>query len=290
MSTYRFSEFDTDTKFYADVKYELKDLAKECGAKWDWKLKKWYFENTRIRHEWDMEYSSYKSEAAEIIDASLKLIDFLDKLRLDNHDDALSIYMSYDELLYYLYEKYGQPPMSYFDEEYNQNWKANSRTKEGLEIHHIDEDKYLYLSSPDWCKKQKVPFECQQPDRLVYCNKIEHLLLHIRIAEEYHSNELRTYYTYGIKTLISKLNDYYEFDTLPDDWNKFMIKAIEDRFDDYVLILFQIMVNLGLQGFEPELTVSIILSSNSGQYCSKVHEALQQIQQAFEEYAREQSK
>ena len=34
-----------DKKFYVSVAYEKKDEAKKDGAKWDWVLKSWYFEN-----------------------------------------------------------------------------------------------------------------------------------------------------------------------------------------------------------------------------------------------------
>ena len=87
--------------------------------------------------------------------------------------------MTYDELCCYLLKKYGKAEYDYFSTpECKSVQKKNSRTKEGLEIHHIDENRYPLLSA-GWAKN--MPYECQKADRLVYANVLEHLLLHIKI-------------------------------------------------------------------------------------------------------------
>ena len=75
--------------------------------------------------------------------------------------------MSYDELIEYFIKKNGQPEHDYFHtEECRSVHEKNSRTKEGLEIHHIDENKYALLSSKESAKMH--PYECQKAVRLVY--------------------------------------------------------------------------------------------------------------------------
>ena len=56
-----------------------------------------------------------------------------------------------------------------------------TRTNEGLFCHHIDEDKAIMLCDDKFAVNN--PFEYQKADRLVYCNLLEHLLLHVKIAE-----------------------------------------------------------------------------------------------------------
>lgn len=46
-------EAPIDGKYYANVSYEEKELAKELGAKWDFTRKLWYFNNKEARETWD---------------------------------------------------------------------------------------------------------------------------------------------------------------------------------------------------------------------------------------------
>lgn len=90
--------------------------------------------------------------------------------------------LSYFELCSYLQKKYGTPPHNYFLKENckSKNTK-NSKTEQGLEIHHIQEILMINLSNGYDASKQS--FEFQKPHNLVYCNLLEHFLLHIKIAQ-----------------------------------------------------------------------------------------------------------
>lgn len=91
--------------------------------------------------------------------------------------------LSYVELVEYLTNKYGRVTGAYFCNEAmkGQNKKI-SRSSEGLEIHHIMEDRAIMLCDSKYA--QQSPWEYQLPHNLVYCNIFEHLLLHIRIVLE----------------------------------------------------------------------------------------------------------
>ena len=93
--------------------------------------------------------------------------------------------MSYDEYVNTLLEKYGSVPHDYYRNEVCLTRSGNSRSREGLVIHHIDEDKEAGLSSM-WKYRNpfSMPEEYQKADRLVYCNLVEHLLLHMKILEK----------------------------------------------------------------------------------------------------------
>ena len=90
--------------------------------------------------------------------------------------------MNYDEFVSYLLKKYGPAKYDYFtNATCKTKSKRISRTKEGLFCHYIDEDKGYMLSHTGCALEQ--PFEYQKAERLVYCNYIEHLLLHILIGK-----------------------------------------------------------------------------------------------------------
>ena len=105
----------------------------------------------------------------------------IEKLNIEKMEKELA--MPYDAYVKHLLEKYGHATCDYFRTSTckSKNSKT-SRTEEGLYCHHIDEDKAIMLSTPEVARLH--PFEYQKADRLVYCNILEHLLLHIKIAEE----------------------------------------------------------------------------------------------------------
>lgn len=84
------------------------------------------------------------------------------------------------------------------------------------------------------------PFEYQKADRLVYCNLLEHLLLHVKIAEnpspDANENELPG--IGGVINFICKdLNDIYSGKEFADEWRKNVANKVKDNFDDYIIIL-----------------------------------------------------
>ncbi|WP_269052149.1 hypothetical protein [Sporosarcina sp. G11-34] len=101
---------------------------------------------------------------------------------------------NHDQAIEFLLQKYGPSKDDYFREKSYQRFmngeiksitKGNfTRTGEGLYCHHIDEREYLKISDQLFVKKYKYPFEIQKKERLVYCDLIEHTILHVLIAEE----------------------------------------------------------------------------------------------------------
>lgn len=89
--------------------------------------------------------------------------------------------MKYLEYCDYLQKKYGFKKSAYMTKGWSKNQNC-SRTKEGLMVHHIHENEAILLSSPRFA--QNYPYEWQMQQNLVYCDLLEHLLLHILICEE----------------------------------------------------------------------------------------------------------
>lgn len=155
--------------------------------------------------------------------------------------------MTYDELQVYLIQKYGGAVCDYFTTpECRSKSKKVSRTKEGLYCHHMDEDKGGNLSSPIGAIHQ--PFEWQRKERLVYCNILEHLILHIKIAIlrqkgslEKPRDILRFFTTGGIFMICEEINDMFINKGTEVEWKKRCFEEVKDNYKDYVILVKAIL-------------------------------------------------
>ena len=148
--------------------------------------------------------------------------------------------MPYDDLCQYLLDKYGASKYDYFvNESCRSKSRKISRSSEGLFCHHMDEDKAILLSNPKWAVKN--PFEYQKAERLVYCNALEHLILHIKIAEEPKKQDANEMESQGIggalSFLIPELNHCYSGYKYKRPHEQHIYGLIADNFDDYIKIL-----------------------------------------------------
>lgn len=146
---------------------------------------------------------------------------------------------SYNEAVKYFLKKYGKAKHNYFKDT-NCTIKNSqvTRTSEGLYCHHIDEDKAIMLSNDKFAAAN--PYDYQKANRLVYCNLLEHLLLHVKIAEnpnaQANENELPGIGG-AINFICKDLNDIYAGKEFTDDWRKTVAEKVKDNFDDYIAIL-----------------------------------------------------
>lgn len=158
--------------------------------------------------------------------------------------DGTSYYESmlktnYQDIVSALLKKYGSAKHNYFkDTACKIKNSLVTRTNEGLFCHHIDEDKAIMLCNDKFAVNN--PFEYQKADRLVYCNLLEHLLLHVKIAENPspNANENELPGIGGAINFICKdLNDIYSGKEFSDEWRKNVADKVKDNFDDYIIIL-----------------------------------------------------
>lgn len=158
--------------------------------------------------------------------------------------DTPSIYesllkTSYTDTAKYFLKKYGVAKHNYFkDTNCTTKNPQVTRTSEGLYCHHIDEDKAIMLSNDKFAAAN--PFDYQKANRLVYCNLLEHLLLHVKIAEnpnaQANENELPGIGG-AINFICKDLNDIYAGKEFTEDWRKTVAEKVKDNFDDYIAIL-----------------------------------------------------
>ena len=147
---------------------------------------------------------------------------------------------SYQEVVEYLWKKYGTAKHDYFkDASCKSKNPLVSRTTEGLYCHHVDEDKAIMLSNDTYAALN--PYDYQKANRLVYCNLLEHLLLHVKIAEEPRNEDANENELPGIGGAVNfickELNDIYSGKEFSEDWRKKVASAVGDSFDDYIMIL-----------------------------------------------------
>lgn len=112
--------------------------------------------------------------------------------RIKEYYDLLEL--TYDLAIQKMLDKYGLVKDDYFREaSYYRFLKGEiksiskgkyQRTSEGLYCHHSDEIKWINISNEGFILDQKVPFESQKKENLVYCDLIEHLILHAIIIKE----------------------------------------------------------------------------------------------------------
>ncbi len=162
-----------------------------------------------------------------------------------NMQELLSVKeMTYVEYCDYLQEKYGIGLADYMTKSFNKNQKC-SRTSEGLIAHHKAEDKMIMLSTKAFA--EKCPYEWQKKENIVYCDYLEHLLLHVLICK-YPSPEKLPIADVGIggvvNFIVPELNDLYSGWVTKQEWrlnchkkvkrDKAVYLAILEIFADYV--------------------------------------------------------
>lgn len=162
---------------------------------------------------------------------------------MDKSEIKEELKMTYEELQFYLVRKYGGAKYDYFsNSECRSKNKKISRTKEGLFCHHMDEDKGGNLSDP--LAAQNQPFEWQKKERLVYCNILEHLILHMKIAVLRQKGlldepgEIELFFTTGgIWTICEVINDMFMNNGTNVPWKKSCFEKIKENYADYIVLV-----------------------------------------------------
>lgn len=130
-------------------------------------------------------------------------------------DDYYYKLMDFDyfPLVNFLVNKYGYVNSDYFK---NDDCLERCETlNNGLFIHHIDEYSIPGLSNYDIAIKND--FSHQKSERLVYCNLLEHLILHYKILIE--NPDFIYIKNNGFNLLMKQINDFYEDGILYDTRN-----------------------------------------------------------------------
>lgn len=118
---------------------------------------------------------------------------------MDAYDERIKFYYqllngTYTEAVESLRKKYGEAKDDFFRENsYNKflNHEIKkitkgkySRTSDGLYCHHVGEINNLNLNNEDYIFTNRYPFKLQTKKKLIYCDLIEHLILHTLISKE----------------------------------------------------------------------------------------------------------
>lgn len=144
---------------------------------------------------------------------------------------------TYLEYCDYLQEKYGIGLCDYMTKNWNKNQKV-TRTKDGLYVHHKYEDHAIMLSTKEYAMKN--PYEWQLKENLVYCDFLEHLLLHILICENpsKNKNENEKVGVGGIVNfIVPELNDVYSGWVAKQAWQLNCHNAIINDKDVYLVLI-----------------------------------------------------
>lgn len=159
---------------------------------------------------------------------------------------------SYKNAVCILLKKYGSVPENYFNEKSYKRFINNEiknlnvnkrirRSDDGLEIHHIMECRYPNLSNSNSLRSQRLSYDYQKKETLVYCNLLEHMILHALICNVNSSRIID-------KHFIEKMTDWYIEEKHPSDSNtnnnqKYLINSYKNSFlntDDAKTLLIEI--------------------------------------------------
>ena len=159
---------------------------------------------------------------------------------MDSKEVDFQLSLSYKNLVLHLIKKYGKAEHDYFTDDFCSSVnKRVSRSSEGLFCHHIDEDKAILLSSSTHARKN--PFEYQKAERLVYCNLLEHLILHVKIVVEPKHEKANLNENVGIGGITHYLcriiNDLFIGYKTKKQYLLTAFELIKDNYDDYVKVL-----------------------------------------------------
>lgn len=129
---------------------------------------------------------------------------------------------TYNEAVEFLLKKYGAAEDDYYRENsYKRFLKEEiknitkgkfARSLEGLECHHILENKFLNMTNGFYIRNQNIPFKYHQKEYLVFCDIVEHAILHILIAKE---TSLEFGYPGYVVFLRLKIEDWYIKKVIP---------------------------------------------------------------------------
>lgn len=144
--------------------------------------------------------------------------------------------MTYLEYCDYLQDKYGIGKYDYMTKNFNKITKV-TRTSEGLFAHHKMEDRTIMLSHK--IEASRHPIEWQYKENIIYCDYLEHLLLHVLICK-YPSPERETD---GIgegcvvNFIVPELNDMYSGFEPKEEWRKTCFNKVKNDKTVYLAIM-----------------------------------------------------
>ena len=170
---------------------------------------------------------------------------------------------TYLEYCDYLQLKYGIGSCDYMRPSWIKNPKI-SRSKDGLFAHHKYEDHAIMLANKNFAMRN--PYEWQLAKNIVYCDYLEHLLLHILICE-YPAKDKNKFEAVGIggvvNYIVPMLNDYYSGWRTKLTWLKICLDKIEDNIDLYLQLLSRFKKNCNKY---PTYTEDCLYKSENAQY------------------------
>lgn len=170
---------------------------------------------------------------------------------------------TYLEYCDYLQKKYGIGLADYMTKSFNKNNKC-TRTKEGLFAHHKKEDTKALLAEKNIAKK--CPFEWQSKENIVYCDYLEHLLLHILICK-YPADGKNNFVGIGgiVDFIVPELNDLYSGWETKQEWRMICFDKVKNDKDVYIEMLKQF---IEIENADANLNISLLCRSRNEQFGS----------------------
>lgn len=129
-----------------------------------------------------------------------KLTELGEKIFNTTYEDMLN--MSYEECINYLNLKHGYVENNYITHKGDKKYPQGVLSLVGIECHHVNEINIPNLSDEKVALSNE--FENQKAENLVFCDLLEHLILHFKIMESGRKNSYN-----GCNAIIYRLDNIY---------------------------------------------------------------------------------
>lgn len=181
---------------------------------------------------------------------------------------------TYLEYCDYLQDKYGIGRADYMTKEWEKDTNV-LRLQEGLIAHHKYEDHAIMLSQKE--RAMQHPYEWQFAENIVYCDALEHLLLHILICENPSPN-CESFETVGIGSIfnyiVPELNDVYSGWVADKEYKKICHTRVINDKDVYLILLKRLKEFCKNNSFDANSYLYTSFNEPFGKWSSQLNEKL----------------
>lgn len=182
---------------------------------------------------------------------------------------------TYEQYCDHLQAKYGIGLADYMTKSFNINSKCQ-RTKDGLIAHHKKEDTTTAILSMKVIA-MRYPFDWQMRENIVYCDYLEHLLLHVLICKYLSSDEpdfVKLGINYVVDSIVSELNDVYSGWVARSQWRS---NCHEKIINDKAVYLEILRKFIEIEKMNSDFSVDMLCESYNkpvGLWSDKKNEAI----------------
>lgn len=143
--------------------------------------------------------------------------------------------------------------------------KSILKSEQGLYCHHMLETEVKGLSLKDVAASNDYKY--QKAENLCYCNALEHLMIHIKIDEEYRDLGNYSYGTLGILEFVLRIINEKYIETWEE---KYKLNIIDDILDIILICIYIMIIDIAKHDSLSPTVASSFFYNKSFEFTNKV--------------------